>query len=248
MLLTLSFSVKVVCSAGPASSNVSVHQVQIHQMGPSHSGEIGAVTSPSTSATGAPARPRMRCTPELHERFVEAVIQLGGSESMLVHGSVHILDVSEFFLIKFKICIHVYTYVFTPRGYSQRRAESNESRWIDYIPCEKPPTGVLLVFFWKYIHLKKAFYFLCMHNQIRLFCRNIEQLDTGQIHLKVDHHLITLHCIQFSFSDNQIYSSNACSLCCSTYMFGFLIYSYIYLTLLSLFGSHRPSRLHLAFF
>lgn len=51
-------------------------------MVPSHAGELTAVTSPSTSAGGAPARPRMRWNPELHELFVDAVNQLGGSESM----------------------------------------------------------------------------------------------------------------------------------------------------------------------
>jgi len=94
MQLTSSFSVKVVYSAGPASSNISAHKQHIHHIGLSHSGDIGAVTSPSTSATGAPARPRMQWTPELHERFVEAVNQLGGSESMLIHSSVHIFWMS----------------------------------------------------------------------------------------------------------------------------------------------------------
>ncbi|ONK70819.1 uncharacterized protein A4U43_C04F1860 [Asparagus officinalis] len=74
------FPCEIVYSAAPMSSKVSVHQPQTHQMVPSHFGELGAVSSPSTSAGDAPARPWMWLNPELHELVVEAVNQLGGSE------------------------------------------------------------------------------------------------------------------------------------------------------------------------
>ena len=65
------------------SSLALVPHRQAHQMSPLHDQRMQSPYATLTSGEVSPVdpKPRLRWTPELHERFVDAVTQLGGADS-----------------------------------------------------------------------------------------------------------------------------------------------------------------------
>ncbi|XP_021889278.1 myb family transcription factor PHL13-like isoform X1 [Carica papaya] len=74
----------------PPSCSLS-HQAEVHKHQTVSSGEFSAIANPLSNAPSN--KQRMRWTPELHESFVEAVNQLGGSERATPKGVLKLMNV-----------------------------------------------------------------------------------------------------------------------------------------------------------
>ncbi|KAG6429718.1 hypothetical protein SASPL_107771 [Salvia splendens] len=90
------------------------------------------------------AKPRLKWTPQLHRRFVDAVKQLGGPESQY-HASP--------FLQSFSLMSNN----FICRGYSQILDEGHGHSRIDSLPPQEPFTGKYFLHFY-HIHVGKLCY------------------------------------------------------------------------------------------
>ncbi|KAG8389168.1 hypothetical protein BUALT_Bualt02G0201000 [Buddleja alternifolia] len=77
------------------STSFSTQQTHISQQIPGTPGEICNSAGQSSSGNAAPAKQRMRWTPELHEAFVESVNKLGGSERATPKGVLKLMKVES---------------------------------------------------------------------------------------------------------------------------------------------------------